>query len=238
MDLLRYLLLCALFTGPAAAASVTEIRPPGPNTGLFTLSPANFTGHGTGGGRSVKGNPRKVSVKDADDPNKFGRRNIVDPDAEWIDSNDLPGVDMRIAYPTTFRSFVIGIVDAHDQPARPGEGLGESFFRMSVAGERIEIPERERNGTVHYYRVMLDRPTKDVTVRFRTRRNDGFGIFKPMITRANQARASVALPRAEGRTADRRAARAERAQRERRAARAERAQAQRAERGGRGRGRR
>jgi hypothetical protein len=157
----------------------------GTNTGLCAKSPLDtavgqFSGIGPGqtnGGSQV--NPKdKVVVRTAA-PNPYGRFNVTTGGANWLDSNDLKGIQWdvpgiaglpmitKIAFLLTdvddvgSLDFVLKVIDI---------GTGE-FMDTVLALNNNGL----QNGTLHLVTLMFSNPVKDFRIEMINGTGDGFG---------------------------------------------------------------
>ena len=106
----------------------------------------------------------------ADGP-MFGRQNLTDGGANWLDSNDLETLVWEVGGAGTFKSLSFFLTDV-------GDIAGTDFNFSVTAGSEsatTHIP-RQASGTINFVRILFDAPVTTALVTFNTQHNDGFGL--------------------------------------------------------------
>ena len=102
----------------------------------------------------------------------FGRQNLSDGGANWLDSNDLELLVWEVGGAGTFDSLSFFLTDVGD--------ITRTDFNFTVAAAGSDPVTthiaRQVNGTINFVRILFDAPIAAATVTFTSQHNDGFGL--------------------------------------------------------------
>ena len=102
----------------------------------------------------------------------FGRQNLSDGGANWLDSNDLESMVWEVGGAGTFDSLSFFLTDVGD--------ITRTDFNFTVAAAGSDPVTthiaRQVNGTINFVRILFDAPIAAATVTFTSQHNDGFGL--------------------------------------------------------------
>jgi hypothetical protein len=148
-------------------------------SGTIRTGVGDFTGLGgaiSNGGSQVA--PKdKIVVRD-NTPNPFGRFNVTQGGANWLDSNDREGIKWTVLTPgSTYLSKIAFLLTDLDD-------VGNVLFTITVKGTDLKaaiVPRTLANGKIgdgklHLVTMQFDGPTDNVVIKMVNGTGDGFGI--------------------------------------------------------------